>query len=173
MSGRRPQLRIAVLAGLPARAIAFAAGIWLLQQRPDLPAAPGLYLLPFALLAAVLFVRPDGHRYRVIRTLAVLILCVTIGHLHAAVRAHWRLSDHLSDRIEGRDIRVVGVIAEMPQASERGERFVDGLLGAAGEVLERGSVHDGMRREQFDDRSRHLIDDDWRDALGGFVEQDA
>jgi competence protein ComEC len=49
--------------------------------------------------------------------------CLALGFSWAAWRAQQRLSDALPAEWEGRDIAVVGVVAGLPQPSERGVRF--------------------------------------------------
>ena len=46
-----------------------------------------------------------------------------IGFLWAAGYAHWRIADRLPPSLEGRDLRVTGVVASLPAAGERSVRF--------------------------------------------------
>src|SRR5512134_2194746 len=92
-------------------ALAFAAGVLLLQQLPALPSVGWLVLLPAcAALAA----------WR--RALAIPAALV-IGFLWAAGAAHLRLADRLAPALEGVDIEVTGVVAGLPAGFERGMRF--------------------------------------------------
>lgn len=102
--------------------IAFAAGVWLLQQQPALPplvwawalaAGPGLLLV----------VRGPGGARRVLRRGVTLALAFGCGFAWAAWFAHVRMADALPAAWEGRDITLVGVVATLPQAYERSLRF--------------------------------------------------
>ena len=102
--------------------IAFAAGIWLLQQQAALPPlawatalVPGMLLIPLFRGAELL--------RRLLRTGTVLLLCAGVGFFWAAACAQLRLADALPPDWEGRDIRVTGVVASLPQPSERSVRF--------------------------------------------------
>ncbi len=57
------------------------------------------------------------------RGIVLLAACVT-GFLYAGWRADIRLSEALPLALEGRDVVVTGVVASLPQALERGQRFV-------------------------------------------------
>ena len=90
-------------------ALAFAAGVLLLQQQAALPALAWTLALPIFLL----------WRHR----LAVLAAAFGAGFFWAAAFADLRMSDWLSPQLEGRDIEVVGVVSSLPAVSERGARF--------------------------------------------------
>lgn len=57
------------------------------------------------------------------RGIVLLAACVT-GFIYAGWRADIRLSEALPLALEGRDVVVTGVVASLPQALERGQRFV-------------------------------------------------
>lgn len=103
--------------------IAFCLGVWWLQQQPELPPARWLWLLPllFSALWLPVFSRPV---FEFFRRLAVLSLCVALGFAWAAWRADVRLAEHLPAHWQGVDIALVGVVADLPHANARGERFV-------------------------------------------------
>jgi competence protein ComEC len=102
--------------------IAFAAGVWLLQQQAVLPELQAAWLLPpAALLAAVL--RGEGAWRRVPRGVLTLGCCAAAGFLWAAACAYWRLADHLPPEWESRDMVVTGVVAGLPQPYDRSIRF--------------------------------------------------
>ncbi|MDP1536586.1 MAG: DNA internalization-related competence protein ComEC/Rec2 [Burkholderiales bacterium] len=102
--------------------IAFAAGIWWLQQQPALPALIwAAALIPGALLMPVL--RGAGSLRQLLWKCTLLMLCASAGFFWAAAFAHLRLADALPPAWEGRDIRITGVIASLPQAYERSVRF--------------------------------------------------
>jgi competence protein ComEC len=103
--------------------IAFCLGIWLLQQLASLPFARWLWLLPLGLSVLWLpaFSRPVAEY---LRRLGVALLCVALGFAWAAWRADARLAERLPAHWQGVDIEFVGVIAELPHANARGERFL-------------------------------------------------
>lgn len=96
-------------------AIAFAAGVLILQVQAELP-APG-FLMWLFVAGAVL--AGGSCRWPAMRLPAILLLaCVWSGIL-----AWHRLSEALPPSSEGRDIQLVGVVASVPQEFERGWRF--------------------------------------------------
>ena len=103
--------------------IAFCFGIGWLQQQPALPPAHWLWLLP--LLLAVLWLPAFSHSlFESLRRLGIALLCVALGFAWAAWRADARLAERLPAHWQGVDIELVGVIADLPHANARGERFV-------------------------------------------------
>lgn len=97
-------------------ALAFVSGVWVLQQQPVLPELYWAALLVPLSLAGLL-------RSQLIKQAGVLLLAFGLGFFWASTLAHVRLSDALSHAWEGRDIELIGVVANMPQSQERGERF--------------------------------------------------
>ena len=90
--------------------LAFVVGVWLLQQQAHLPDLLwGALLLPAAATAWRL-------RRHVFLAKSLLILCAfAAGFFWAALLAHHRLSDALPPQWEGRDIELVGVVADLPK----------------------------------------------------------
>src|SRR5260221_868528 len=102
-------------------AFGFARGVYLLQKPPVLPGAMWLAAcFAFAAIAAIGFSRRVSP---VIRAGATFVGFAALGFAWAAVLAHLRLSDRLDPALEGRDVVVIGVVAGLPQAFERGVRF--------------------------------------------------
>jgi competence protein ComEC len=99
----------------------FASGVWLLQQQAALPDLrwSGLLIIPLAAL------RLPRHTVwqRISRTSLLLILAACSGFFYAAWIAQQRLAAELPAAWQGRDITVVGVVAEMPRQHERGLGF--------------------------------------------------
>ncbi|RZL64787.1 MAG: DNA internalization-related competence protein ComEC/Rec2 [Variovorax sp.] len=94
-------------------------------QQPALLAA-GFYVAP--LLAAVVLLavlRVAGRRGTSVVALLAAALCagILLGAGSTGLRAVWHAADALLPELEGRDIAVVGVVAQMPQRSEAGVRF--------------------------------------------------
>ncbi len=98
--------------------LSFALGVVVLQTRATLP-DPHLAL--FVPLLALLW-RLLARRTRY----AVVLLALAAGSggfFYAAWRAEVRLADALPSAWEGRDLRLTGVIDELPQPADRGTRF--------------------------------------------------
>jgi competence protein ComEC len=106
-------------------AIFFALGVWLLQQRAALPDLAWAWLLPIYPLALYPpFLRRSNLIARSIRILLLAAFACGLGFHHAAWQAGERLAVSLPDAWQGRDIEVIGVVAELPRRHERGQRFV-------------------------------------------------
>jgi competence protein ComEC len=102
--------------------LCFVAGVWWLQQQPSLPDAHWALVAAAALLATRL-VRLGSPAQRAARETVVKAACVACGFGWAAACAQNRLSDALPPEWEGRDIELLGVVASLPQPSERNVRF--------------------------------------------------
>ena len=101
----------------------FVLGAAWLQQRPELPGLLWIYAFAAVLVARWVSPAPVGpHRLLLLRT-ADALLCLAAGFLWAALVAHIKLADRLAPEWEGRDIELSGVVASLPQVSERGVRF--------------------------------------------------
>lgn len=96
--------------------LCFAVGVWLLQQQATLPPFQFAWLLtglPFALTL------PDNKS----RLLLIPVFAMGAGFYWAAWQGEHRLADSLPYAWQGRNINIVGVVAGLPQDSERGQRF--------------------------------------------------
>jgi competence protein ComEC len=91
--------------------LSFTCGVLFLQLQPELLAAGWVW--------AGLFFLPGAIWRKFLRVPVVF----TIGFCWALGMAHLRLADRLAPELEGRDIDVVGVVASLPAAGERGLRF--------------------------------------------------
>ena len=127
--------------------VAYATGVVLLQACPWLPPAAGWLLAAAALLAAATLLlarraarrldreasraarrldRPDSaHAARVyaVAMLASVLACGLCGFAYAAWRAETRLADQLPTAWEARDIRIAGVVDDLPHDDSQGTRF--------------------------------------------------
>ncbi|MDP2826687.1 MAG: DNA internalization-related competence protein ComEC/Rec2 [Sulfuritalea sp.] len=130
--------------------LAFAGGVWLLQQQAALLSAPwlaGLGIGAMLLLALRRFVAA-----------AMLVsTAAALGFVWAASFAHLRLADELPAAIEGRDIELSGVVAGLPQALERGVRFEFEVEQAAPGVPPHISLAWYRGRDDADDEASSLI----------------
>ncbi len=116
-------------------AIFFALGVWLLQQQPALPSLVWAWLLP--LFALGLFLPPQPPALRLARALLLAIFALGLGFYHAASQSAQRLAVTLPDQWQGRDIKVIGVVADLPRQHEHGQRFgfdVEQILTAQASV---------------------------------------
>ena len=131
---------------LPLALAAFAIGTVLLQWQPMLP--PALAWLGaaaiFALAAILVRMRaPSAYAKGIICGTLAIAAAGALGFGYAAWRAEMRLSDALPPEWESVDITVVGVIDDLPQASELGTRFalaVERVETAGASVPERLSL---------------------------------
>jgi competence protein ComEC len=125
---------------MPASAIAFVFGAWLLQQQAALPSSFALGALALAgiALAATAWLAPRPGSQKIDwRMTAAPVASFVLGFAWAGLAADWRLADSLAPRWERQDIRVTGVIASLPQAFERGLRFDFDVEGATPPVSPR------------------------------------
>ena len=109
--------------------VASAAGATLLQWCPRLPPAPGrLAIVAFCMTAAAVFAfaRVRGTHVVAIdsaRVIAIALAAGLLGFFYAAWRADRRLADELAPAWEERDIRVTGVVDDLPQNTAGGTHF--------------------------------------------------
>lgn len=102
---------------------AFTLGVWWLQQQAELPALAGAFLVVALAGLALIAQRSSITRLRGAGAVLVGCACAGAGFYWAAGHAAWRLADRLPERVEGRDLRVVGVVAGLPERTARGWRF--------------------------------------------------
>lgn len=141
---------------------AFAAGATLLQFCARLPPVPAaLTIVSFGLTAGALLVARTQGRERVetiakartrirpvsldrlLRASAAVVAASLLGFCYAAWRAEARLADALPSAWEERDIRVTGVVDDLPQNSDTGSRFafaIEQVVTADGVVPHRVSL---------------------------------
>jgi competence protein ComEC len=123
--------------------VAFTFGAWLLQQQPALPYLDWMWMLLPCAIPAFLFSQSHVPILTATAKILFIVLFAGAGFFWAAAFAHWRLADTLPHEWEGRDIQVIGVITELPQAGERGLRFtldVEQVLTAGAVVPARISL---------------------------------
>jgi len=106
--------------------LAFVAGCWLLQQQAALPTTRGWWIGwgMALLLAMVLLV---GWRWPAwwqrLRWVLAIALVVVAAFGWAAWRAEQRMERWLPPELAGRDLVVEGMVAGLPDETERGTRF--------------------------------------------------
>ncbi|HEX6827419.1 MAG TPA: DNA internalization-related competence protein ComEC/Rec2, partial [Burkholderiales bacterium] len=102
--------------------LCFVIGAWLLQQQPALP--PLHWAWALAVPAAAWFLPAErGRALRFVRQALLKAGFLAAGFLWAAGFAAWRLGDALPSVWEGRDVELVGVVADLPRSNETGTRF--------------------------------------------------
>lgn len=101
--------------------LCFAAGIGCLQQQASLPVFSVLLatVLGGVVLALVPTLLKVSQRAAVLAPIGAFLL----GFCWAGILAQVRLGDALPDDIEGKDVRVIGIVSSMPQRFENGLRF--------------------------------------------------
>ncbi len=134
--------------------LGFALGVWWLQRQvmlPDWPALAGLGGGIVACVALAWFVRRRGPA---LSRAAYFLGALLAGFAWAASLGQMRLADHLPAQNEGRDIRLTGVVAGLPQPYENGVRFEFEVENAEAVVPSRLSLawYRGWRAEEDDDR---------------------
>ncbi|MFA7243357.1 MAG: DNA internalization-related competence protein ComEC/Rec2 [Sulfuricellaceae bacterium] len=97
--------------------LAFVVGVWLLQQQAVLPGLAWWLVLPLIIISGGLC-RPLA-----LRRALFAVAWAGAGFMWAASFAQFRLADELPPQWQGRDIRLVGVVAALPSVNERGQRF--------------------------------------------------
>ena len=102
-------------------ALGFVFGAWLLQQQPVLP---NIFIaLQAALVLALSLVIFVKFQQQYLKKLSLLIAAAALGFLWAATFAAIRLSDQLPKDWQQKSVTIIGVVASLPEATERGERF--------------------------------------------------
>ena len=102
-------------------ALSFAFGIWLLQQQAVLPDLRWSGIL--IVLSAALYFSRHFTRQKILRFFLIFLMAASCGFLYATSIAKHRLAEELPEAWQGRDIAIVGVVAEMPRKNERGLSF--------------------------------------------------
>ena len=103
--------------------LAFILGAALLQRQSDLPEIEWtLGLLPIVIITQLLRHYPSAS-FVATKKILLIIFFLGAGFFWAASFAHWRLADALPLEWERRDIQLIGVVANLPQNSDRSVRF--------------------------------------------------
>ena len=141
--------------------IAFALGVCLLQQQPQLPPLVwALLLLPAAALC---------WRLRAAKACVLLapVLFAALGFFYAAAWAQWRMGERLQAQWEGVDLAVSGVVAGLPQPFEGGVRFdfdIEQAETRAARLPQRIALawYTGSSREEFQELAPIRAGERWR-----------
>ncbi|MBB5393491.1 MULTISPECIES: DNA internalization-related competence protein ComEC/Rec2 [unclassified Herbaspirillum] len=101
--------------------IGFAFGIGLLQMQARLP---GVEWYAAGLVLAVLLALTAWKFWQPFLRIPLLLTCgAWVGFLWAAAFAHYYLEQELPSAWEGRDVTVIGTVANLPDRNEQGVRF--------------------------------------------------
>ena len=106
--------------------LGFVAGAWLLQQQAQLPAlgaAWGFILVLGSLSLIALFNFQRFKLHFVAQKACIFAFAALCGLFWATLFASVRLSDELPKDWQQKNIEVIGVVASLPEVTERGERF--------------------------------------------------
>jgi competence protein ComEC len=149
--------------------VAFALGVCLLQQQPQLPPlAWAALLLPLLLVCRWLRLHAaNGRGTALAAALLANALFAAAGFFYAAAWAQWRLADRLSPQWEGVDLALTGVVAGLPQPFEGGVRFdfdVEQVDPAEAHLPRRIALswYNGSSREEFQDIAPMRAGERWR-----------
>lgn len=103
-------------------ALLFVFGVWLLQQQATLP---DMHLVWWLFTILPLLWIPRRVRWqRITHKVIFLVIALSSGFFYTAWIAQHRLADELSSNWQGRDISLIGIVAEMPRQHERGLSFI-------------------------------------------------
>jgi competence protein ComEC len=149
--------------------VAFALGVCLLQQQPQLPPlAWAALLLPLLLVCRWLRLHAaNGRGTALAAALLATALFAAAGFFYAAAWAQWRMADRLSPQWEGVDLALTGVVAGLPQPFEGGVRFdfdVEQVNPAEARLPRRIALswYNGSSREEFQDIAPMRAGERWR-----------
>lgn len=106
-----------------ANIICFVLGGWLLQQQAELPDTAWAWALLPLIVPAFLLSKRARLFLRIPGEALLKAVLVGAGFFWAAFIAQSRLADGLPPQWEGRDIALTGVVASLPQTTDRGARF--------------------------------------------------
>jgi competence protein ComEC len=106
-------------------ALGFVFGAWLLQQQPALPSVfIGLQASWMLVPSLAVFIYLYQSEFcKLLKSISKLLIAGLLGFTWAANFAAVRLSDELPVEWQQRNISVIGVVASLPEVTERGERF--------------------------------------------------
>src|SRR5512134_294082 len=103
--------------------VAFVAGVCVLQLQAALPSPVQIALLIAVALPVAIGAAAWKDARPVLRLGALLAACGVLGFAYAATQSTLRIGAELSFADEGRDLAVIGVVANLPARAERGVRF--------------------------------------------------
>jgi competence protein ComEC len=106
---------------------AFVVGVAMLQISARLPPLPSLIsfiaIAAWSICLVILKKKQDSPRWMWCWFTLMLFSAALTGYAYAGWRAASRMADELPSSWEGKDIKIVGVIDDLPATSERSVRF--------------------------------------------------
>ena len=102
-------------------ALGFVLGAWLLQQQPVLPTIFIALQAALIMASSLYFFIKFPNKY--LKNLSLLLVATVLGFCWAATFATIRLNDDLPKDWQQKSIALIGVVASLPEVTERGERF--------------------------------------------------
>jgi competence protein ComEC len=104
--------------------LAFVTGVVWLQCQPQLPELHAVYLLLASAALLLLLLVGSGRLARPNVNIPLLFVAgLTLGFGWAALLAHAHLAESLPPQWEGRDLRIIGTVASLPDYFSQGVRF--------------------------------------------------
>jgi len=151
-------------------ALMFVFGAWNVQQLAQLPSATWLscaFLSVIAISVSDWRFSPDclHPNYFSSKLLKRTLLCTAaflLGVCWASGFAYWRMSDALPHVWEQKDIAIEGVVASVPETTERGERFkfdVEKILTTGAIVPKHISLNQYRAYSHGGDSNKDAVDD--------------
>ena len=109
-------------------ALLFVFGVWLVQQMPQLP---NVIWLVCALIITVIILISQAYSCfqcyfqanRILKSSLLSVAFLFLGILWASAFASWRMGDALPHSWEQKTVAIEGVVASVPEQTERGVRF--------------------------------------------------
>lgn len=117
-------------------AVAYLLATWFLQQQSELPPSGWATAAAAPLLGCLLL----PTRLRVARVLLLALAGGSLGFGLGAWRAEHRLAEALPHALEGVDVEVTGIVADLPQPARDSVRFLLDVESARGRVPSRVSL---------------------------------
>ena len=146
-------------------ALMFVFGAWNVQQLAQLPSVTWLICAFFIVIAiSVSYWRfsPDYLKHKLLKPTVFCVAAYLLGICWASGFAYWRMSDALPHAWEQKNIAIEGVVASIPEATERGERFkfdVEKIFTAGAIVPKHISLNQYRAYSHGGDSNKDAVDD--------------
>ncbi len=156
-------------------ALMFVFGAWNVQQLAQLPSPT--WLLCVACVVIVILITQTHPRFsasfltsKFLKSTLLSAAAFLFGVFWASSFAYWRMSDELPHAWEQKTIAVEGVVASVPEATERGERFrfdVEKILTAGAVVPNHISLNQYRANTYGDNKNTEGETDDLNQFKAG------
>ncbi len=131
-----------------------------MQLQAELPETQWALALLLAAVPLFFYAYFFPNAFVAIRKILSLAFFVGLGFFWAAMFAHWRMADALPHEWESRDIELIGIIAELPQATDRSVRFrfdVEQVLTSEAKVPAHIMLTWYKMRERYEETSKSVF----------------